>query len=204
MCFRYGLNLAFKGGDTKHYLTMKKLTYLILLLPIISFAQSNADNQTAIDSLKTNTAKKNNATFLWRLYTGLNNSKFNITNGDILPIVNGGTGTSSPALVAGTNISITGSWPNQTINQSGGSGISNSAANTELMMSDGANAVPSGIFMPNTGVVNKFIAGGSLFTSMPMSPSKSANLEAGFASNGNNIQVPLRVSYYTTSPGLST
>lgn len=33
----------------------------------------------------------------------------------ILPIVNGGTGTSTPALVAGTNISITGTWPNQTI-----------------------------------------------------------------------------------------
>ena len=33
----------------------------------------------------------------------------------ILPVVNGGTGTSTPALVAGTNISITGTWPNQTI-----------------------------------------------------------------------------------------
>jgi hypothetical protein len=42
----------------------------------------------------------------------------------LLPITNGGTGTSSPALVAGTNITITGSWPNQTINSSGSSGIS--------------------------------------------------------------------------------
>ena len=44
----------------------------------------------------------------------------------VLPIANGGTGTSSPGLIAGTNItSITGSWPNQTINaatQSGGGG----------------------------------------------------------------------------------
>src|ERR1039457_4638165 len=32
-----------------------------------------------------------------------------------LAIVNGGTGTSSPAIVAGTNISVSGSWPNQTI-----------------------------------------------------------------------------------------
>lgn len=37
----------------------------------------------------------------------------------ILPIANGGTGTATPALVAGTNISITGSWPNQTINATG-------------------------------------------------------------------------------------
>jgi len=35
-------------------------------------------------------------------------------------VANGGTGTATPALVAGTNISITGSWPNQTINATGG------------------------------------------------------------------------------------
>lgn len=40
----------------------------------------------------------------------------------ILPIANGGSGTSSPGLVAGSNVSITGSWPNQTINASGSGG----------------------------------------------------------------------------------
>ena len=40
----------------------------------------------------------------------------------ILPIANGGTGTATPGLVAGTNITITGAWPNQTINSSGGGG----------------------------------------------------------------------------------
>jgi hypothetical protein len=38
----------------------------------------------------------------------------------ILAVAYGGTGTSSPGLVAGTNVTITGSWPNQTINSSGG------------------------------------------------------------------------------------
>lgn len=33
----------------------------------------------------------------------------------VLPLANGGTGTATPALVAGTGISITGSWPNNTI-----------------------------------------------------------------------------------------
>jgi hypothetical protein len=33
-----------------------------------------------------------------------------------LPVANGGTGTATPALVAGTNVTISGSWPNQTIN----------------------------------------------------------------------------------------
>ena len=36
----------------------------------------------------------------------------------ILPVANGGTATATPALVAGTNVTITGTWPNQTINAS--------------------------------------------------------------------------------------
>jgi len=38
----------------------------------------------------------------------------------ILDVANGGTGTATPALVAGTNVTITGTWPNQTIAASGG------------------------------------------------------------------------------------
>ena len=37
-----------------------------------------------------------------------------------LPIANGGTGTATPSIVAGTNITVTGTWPNQTIAASGG------------------------------------------------------------------------------------
>lgn len=33
----------------------------------------------------------------------------------IIPTASGGTGTATPALVAGTNITIAGTWPNQTI-----------------------------------------------------------------------------------------
>lgn len=53
-----------------------------------------------------------------------NTSGLPLTTGvtGLLPIVNGGTATASPALVAGTNVTITGSWPNQTINSSGGGG----------------------------------------------------------------------------------
>lgn len=40
----------------------------------------------------------------------------------ILPIANGGSGTATPGLVAGTNTTITGTWPNQTINSTGGGG----------------------------------------------------------------------------------
>jgi len=51
----------------------------------------------------------------------------------ILPVANGGSGTSTPSLVAGTNISITGTWPNQTISTSGaGSGdVTGPASSTD-------------------------------------------------------------------------
>jgi hypothetical protein len=40
----------------------------------------------------------------------------------LLDVANGGTGTATPALVAGTNVTISGTWPNQTINSTGGGG----------------------------------------------------------------------------------
>jgi hypothetical protein len=40
----------------------------------------------------------------------------------IVAVANGGTGTATPALVAGSNVTITGTWPNQTIAASGGGG----------------------------------------------------------------------------------
>ena len=48
-----------------------------------------------------------------------------------LPVANGGTGTASPAIVAGTNITVSGTWPNQTINSTAsGSGTVTSVAAT--------------------------------------------------------------------------
>jgi hypothetical protein len=48
----------------------------------------------------------------------------------IVAVANGGTGTATPALVAGTNVSITGTWPNQTINSSNPGGTVTSVAAT--------------------------------------------------------------------------
>ncbi len=38
-----------------------------------------------------------------------------------LSVANGGTGTATPGLIAGTNVTISGTWPNQTINGTGAS-----------------------------------------------------------------------------------
>lgn len=45
-----------------------------------------------------------------------------LTLGTALLVTSGGTGTTTPSLVQGTNITITGTWPNQTINSTGGGG----------------------------------------------------------------------------------
>ena len=41
----------------------------------------------------------------------------------ILPIANGGTATATPSLVAGSNITVTGTWPNQTVAAAASTGI---------------------------------------------------------------------------------
>ena len=41
----------------------------------------------------------------------------------VLPVVNGGSGTPTPSLVAGSNVTITGTWPNQTVAAASPSGI---------------------------------------------------------------------------------
>jgi hypothetical protein len=45
-----------------------------------------------------------------------------------LPVANGGTGTTTPSIVAGTNITVTGTWPNQTIAATSSSGAGNAYA----------------------------------------------------------------------------
>ena len=52
--------------------------------------------------------------------TNITGTADNVTG--IVAVVNGGTGTATPSLVAGTNVTITGTFPNQTIAASGGGG----------------------------------------------------------------------------------
>jgi len=68
-------------------------------------------------------------TFTWPTFNqNTTGTASNVTG--IVAVANGGSGTATPALVAGTNVSITGSWPNQTINSSNPGGTVTSVAAT--------------------------------------------------------------------------
>jgi hypothetical protein len=77
-----------------------------------------------------------------------------------LPVANGGTGTATPSIVAGTNVTVTGTWPNQTIASSGsGGGVSYTAVKT-------ANYTAAN----NDGVLTN-TTGGAFTVTLPTSPS---------------------------------
>ena len=54
-----------------------------------------------------------------------------------LPIANGGTGTTTPNLTAGSGVSISGTWPNQTISATGTGGTITSVTGTAPVVSSG-------------------------------------------------------------------
>ena len=58
-----------------------------------------------------------------------------VTVAGILAVASGGTGTATPSLVAGSSVSITGSWPNQTIAATG-SGPAGSLVTTNFTIEE--------------------------------------------------------------------
>src|SRR6185369_13234335 len=109
---------------------MKKFIYLLFLIPSLAIAQSDAALNIQNDTIKNETNPHlNNKWRLWRMYHNIIAAKVNTStlgslaflntinnsnwSGTVLSKANGGTGTSSPGLIAGTNVKITGSWPNQ-------------------------------------------------------------------------------------------
>lgn len=82
---------------------------------------------------------------------------------NILAVANGGSGTATPALVAGSNVTITGTWPNQTI---AAAGTSPGGSTTQLQYNNaGAFGGTSGITTTGTELT---IASGTQTASSPV------------------------------------
>ncbi len=143
----------------------------------------------------------------------------------LLPLANGGTGTATPALIAGTNVSITGTWPNQTINSSGsGGGIT---AGTGPVTFSGTGSVvttitPTGITAGACGVasvsyciptynaagqaiglITAALGGGgasaaNTLTDALISRPSATEVDVSFPTGGTNYSAPPFVTNFTT------
>jgi hypothetical protein len=111
----------------------------------------------------------------------------------ILPVANGGTATATPALVAGSGVTISGTWPNQTINATGtggtvtsvtGSGnIASSGGNTPNITFTGTLPVSSGGTGASTLTANNVLLGNGTSALQVVAPSTAGNI---LTSNGTS------------------
>ena len=91
-----------------------------------------------------------------------------VTLGGILDVDNGGTGTATPALVAGTNVTITGTWPNQTINSTNPGGTVTAVTASSPITSSGGTT-PNLTFLAPGTAGNVLTSTGSAWASSPAS-----------------------------------
>jgi len=131
---------------------------------------------------------------------GSGNSEFSggisavtVTAGTIVPttpiaVANGGTGTATPSLVAGPNVTIAGSWPNQTVSSSGGS-FTPAGSSGDLQTNNGSGGVGS---VPQ-----------STFASAPLNAIVVSSCPSGLLTLGTTTVIQSSVSCSMTLPTTS-
>jgi hypothetical protein len=93
----------------------------------------------------------------------------------ILPVANGGTATATPALVQGTGVTITGTWPNQTINATGTGGT---------VTSVGGTGTVNGISLSGTVTTSGSLTLGGALSNVSLTTQVTGTLPAGNGGTG--------------------
>ena len=132
-------------------------------------------------------------TFTWPTFNqNTTGTASNVTG--IVAVANGGTGTATPSLIAGTNVSITGTWPNQTINSSnpGGTVTSVAASVPSFLSISGSPITSSGtLAITYSGTALPILNGGTGETTAntafnALAPSQTANSGKYLTTDGTN------------------
>jgi hypothetical protein len=118
-------------------------------------------------------------------FGSINLASSDAVGSSILPVANGGTGTASPGLIAGTNIAITGTWPNQNVSEGGPpKGITRTLITGNI---DSSETLQFGA--PNTGFVQSVSGDDHIGTPMTIYP---------YGSNDTNKVNPRPIKVFHT------
>ena len=99
----------------------------------------------------------------------------------VLPVNHGGTGTTTPSIVAGTNVTVTGTWPNQTINSTAGSVTGVTA--TSPVVSSGGSA-------PNISMAAASASANGYLTSTDWNTFNSKQPAGSYLTSGGALGTP--------------
>ena len=122
-----------------------------------------------------------------------------------LPISSGGTGTSSPGLISGTNINVSGSWPNQTIAFNGTLPVTSggTGSNTQNFVDLSTNQTINGgkTFTQTVSAANIYITAGTITGASDLSITAGNTNIAGSSITGVNATFTGTVSGGTVNVG---
>jgi hypothetical protein len=122
-----------------------------------------------------------------------------LTLGGTLAVASGGTGTATPSIVAGSNVTVTGTWPNQTIN-SAGTGVTTFSAGTTGFTPSTATA--GAVTLAGTLAIANGGTGSSSFSGAGL-PTLSGNNTFTGPNNFSGASNYFRALAFTTSDGSS-
>lgn len=111
----------------------------------------------------------------------------------ILPVANGGSGTASPAIVAGTNVTVSGTWPNQTINATGSGGVSSFTGDGKILTNSASTGAVTATVGPSVILPNVYIA--------QSGPTTFTTINASFSNVATTLTVVSTTGYVVPTTG---
>jgi hypothetical protein len=125
-------------------------------------------------------------------FAGANNALYSTSASALaagtLPVAAGGTGTTTPNLVQGTNVTITGTWPNQTINASGLTGFTSALTTAAPNATVNVSSLTSSAVSTNADVALVAKGTGATLAQVPDSATAGGNKRGTYATDFQKLR----------------